>query len=141
MTGRVLSLIVKSFSSGTSNTMDSAIARSSDGQCIPFANRALERRGHAAADTLYLALTGGTLTGRLTIDRTGDHEALVINQHGADSSAATHNPHSLRDTRAHLGETLCQSPEQFKAWSQNLGHEKVLTTLTSYGAVGNGRQG
>ena len=61
--------------------MDSAIARSSDGQCIPFANRALERLGHAAADALYLALTGGTLTGRLTIDRTGDHEALVINQH------------------------------------------------------------
>ena len=45
--GRVLSLIVKSFSTGISNTVDSAIARSSDGQCIPFANRALERRGHA----------------------------------------------------------------------------------------------
>ena len=51
------------------------------------------------------------------------------------------NPHSLRDTLAHLGETLCQSPEQFKAWSQNLGHEKVLTTFTSYGAVTDRRQG
>ena len=39
-----------------------------------------------------------------------------------------------------LGETRCQTPEQFKAWSQNLGHEGVLTTLTSYGAVGNNRQ-
>jgi hypothetical protein len=27
------------------------------------------------------------------------------------------------------------------AWSQNLGHEKVLTTFTSYGAVACGRQG
>ena len=32
------------------------------------------------------------------------------------------NPHSLRSTLVRLGETLCQTPEQFKAWSQNLGH-------------------
>ena len=29
----------------------------------------------------------------------------------------------------------------FKAWSQNLGHEEVLTTFTSYGSVGSRRQG
>lgn len=51
------------------------------------------------------------------------------------------NPHSLRDTIARLGETICQTPEEFKAWSQNLGHERVLTTFYSYGQVGNGRQG
>lgn len=51
------------------------------------------------------------------------------------------NPHSLRDTLGHLGETLCRTPEEFKAWSQNLGHEKVLTTFYSYGAVGSRRQG
>lgn len=50
------------------------------------------------------------------------------------------NPHSLRDMLAQLGEQVCQTPEQFKAWSQNLGHEKVLTTLTSYGAVPPHRQ-
>ena len=50
------------------------------------------------------------------------------------------NPHSLRDTLASLGEDRCQSPEAFKAWSQNLGHEKVLTTFTSYGAVSSSRQ-
>lgn len=50
------------------------------------------------------------------------------------------NPHSLRDMLAQLGEQICQTPEQFKAWSQNLGHEKVLTTLTSYGAVPPHRQ-
>jgi len=31
--------------------------------------------------------------------------------------------------------------EQFKAWSQNLGHEKVLTTFLSYGEVACQRQG
>jgi hypothetical protein len=33
------------------------------------------------------------------------------------------------------------TPEQFKAWSQNLGHEKVLTTFLSYGEVACQRQG
>jgi integrase/recombinase XerD len=51
------------------------------------------------------------------------------------------NPHSVRRTLAQLGETLCQTPEQFKAWSQNLGHEGVLTTFYSYGTVAPRRQG
>ncbi|EAQ33925.1 hypothetical protein NB311A_02677 [Nitrobacter sp. Nb-311A] len=50
------------------------------------------------------------------------------------------NPHSIRKTLALLGETLCKTPEQFKAWSQNLGHEHVLTTFTSYGVVNSRRQ-
>ena len=51
------------------------------------------------------------------------------------------NPHSFRNTLVRLGETACQTPEQFKAWSQNLGHEGVLTTFYSYGEVGQRRQG
>ncbi len=35
---------------------------------------------------------------------------------------------------------MCQSAEEFKAWSQNLGHEGVLTTFYSYGEVQEGRQ-
>lgn len=50
------------------------------------------------------------------------------------------NPHSFRDTLARLGETRCRTPEDFKAWSQNLGHEQVLTTFTSYGSVSAARQ-
>lgn len=50
------------------------------------------------------------------------------------------NPHSLRKTLAQLGERLCQTPEEFKAWSQNLGHEQVLTTFSSYGTVQGARQ-
>jgi integrase/recombinase XerC len=51
------------------------------------------------------------------------------------------NPHSLRNTLVQLGETMCKSPEEFKAWSQNLGHEEVLTTFCSYGPVASARQG
>lgn len=50
------------------------------------------------------------------------------------------NPHSFRDTLVQLGEQVCTTPEQFKAWSQNLGHERVMTTLTSYGTVAPHRQ-
>jgi integrase len=50
------------------------------------------------------------------------------------------NPHSFRKTLVQLGEKLCRTPEQFKAWSQNLGHEKVLTTFSSYGEVAAVRQ-
>ncbi len=51
------------------------------------------------------------------------------------------NPHSFRNTLVRLGQTMCQSPEAFKAWSQNLGHEKVMTTFLSYGQVEGRRQG
>lgn len=46
-----------------------------------------------------------------------------------------YNPHSFRNTLVRLGEKLCSNAEEFKAWSQNLGHEGVLTTLYSYGDV------
>ena len=51
------------------------------------------------------------------------------------------NPHSFRNTLVQLGEEVCNTPEQFKAWSQNLGHEKVLTTFLNYGEVAYQRQG
>lgn len=50
------------------------------------------------------------------------------------------NPHSFRDTLVQLGERICPTIEAFKAWSQNLGHERVMTTLTSYGTVAPHRQ-
>jgi len=37
--------------------------------------------------------------------------------------------------------SVCQTPEQFKAWSQNLGHDGVMTTFTSYGSLSTQRQG
>jgi integrase len=51
------------------------------------------------------------------------------------------NPHSFRKTLVCLGEKVCQSPEHFKAWSQNIGHSKIMTTFNSYGEVDNRRQG
>ncbi len=51
------------------------------------------------------------------------------------------NPHSFRDMLVRYAMTLKLSPEEMKAWSQNLGHADVLTTFTSYGQVPTHRQG
>jgi integrase/recombinase XerD len=51
-----------------------------------------------------------------------------------------YNPHSFRNTLVRLGEKFCCNAEAFKAWSQNLGHEGVLTTFYSYGDVTDYRQ-
>ena len=64
----------------------------------------------------------------------------IFKQAFENVSLPYYNPHSFRNTLVRLGENLCQSPEQFKAWSQNLGHEGVLTTLYSYGEVPDYRQ-
>lgn len=50
------------------------------------------------------------------------------------------NPHSLRKTLTLLGGQICKTPEEYKAWSQNLGHESVLTTFSNYGDVAGHRQ-
>ena len=78
----------------------------------------------------------------------------LINEHWADASPIRktfktafensgleyYNPHSFRDTLGRLGEKVCTSPEQLKEWSQNLGHESVMTTFNSYGEVPQHRQ-
>jgi integrase len=50
-------------------------------------------------------------------------------------------PHTVRDTLTQLAYRLALSPEQLKAWSQNMGHATVLTTLAGYGHVATERQG
>ncbi|MGH6924647.1 MAG: tyrosine-type recombinase/integrase [Propylenella sp.] len=50
-------------------------------------------------------------------------------------------PHSFRDTLVKHGEDHAPTIAHFKAWSQNLGHEYVGTTLTSYGSITPHRQG
>lgn len=45
------------------------------------------------------------------------------------------NPHSFRNTLARFAYELNLSQKQMKAWSQNLGHERLMTTWTSYGNI------
>ena len=51
------------------------------------------------------------------------------------------NPHAFRKTLAQLGQKLCGGNiAAMKAWSQNLGHEELMTTFTSYGALNRNQQ-
>ncbi|MBY0110243.1 MAG: hypothetical protein K2X90_03980 [Candidatus Babeliaceae bacterium] len=54
---------------------------------------------------------------------------------------AYYNPHSFRHTIAQMGYKYCKTPEDFKAWSQNIGHNNPLTTFTSYGSIDEHNQG
>ncbi len=51
------------------------------------------------------------------------------------------SPHTFRRTLVPLGRQICKTPEEFKAWSQNLGHESPLTTFINYGTIATDRQG
>src|ERR1051326_6889850 len=53
----------------------------------------------------------------------------------AAAGIAYFHPHSFRKTLVAFGLSRCGTPEDFKAWSQNLGHDGVMTTFTSYCAV------
>lgn len=50
-------------------------------------------------------------------------------------------PHLIRKTLVDMTREHCLDPEMFKAWSQNLSHEDVMTTFRNYGTVAPGRQG
>jgi integrase/recombinase XerD len=58
-----------------------------------------------------------------------------------DAGLPYFHPHLFRTTLTHQGQQVCRTPEQFKAWSQNLGHDDPLTTFTSYGKIDPYRQG
>jgi integrase len=66
--------------------------------------------------------------------------AKVFKQAFVDAGQPPFSPHRVRDTLAELAKDHCRTPEDYKAWSQNMGHEDVLTTFRSYGSVAPGRQ-
>lgn len=62
---------------------------------------------------------------------------------GAFRAAGLHtfNPHAIRTTLNMFGDRICQTMEQRKAWSQNLGHESLSVSVNAYMPVGRERQG
>ena len=50
------------------------------------------------------------------------------------------NPHTIRKTLVQLAYRLKLSWDEMVAWSQNLGHERMLTTFLSYGEVSSERR-
>ena len=65
----------------------------------------------------------------------------VIKDAFTDAGLPAFAPHSFRKTLGLLANDHCKTPEQFKAWSMNLGHENIATTLSAYCPVSPSRQG
>jgi len=51
-----------------------------------------------------------------------------------------YNPHSFRHTIEQLGEDMCRTDSERKAWSQNLGHAHVRTSFDAYAPMDASRQ-
>lgn len=66
--------------------------------------------------------------------------AKIFKQAFEKAGLSPFSPHRVRDTVAELAREHCRTPEDYKAWSQNMGHDDVLTTFRSYGSVAPGRQ-
>lgn len=49
-------------------------------------------------------------------------------------------PHSFRKTLAKFGDEKCISLTEMKAWSMNMGHENLVTTISAYMPVSRDRQ-
>ncbi|QFT74519.1 site-specific integrase [Ruegeria sp. THAF33] len=66
--------------------------------------------------------------------------ARIFKQSFVNAGLPPFSPHRVRDTIAELAKLHCRTPEDYKAWSQNMGHDDVMTTFSSYGSVSPGRQ-
>jgi integrase/recombinase XerC len=64
----------------------------------------------------------------------------IIRNAFASVQLPEYTPHSFRTTLAILGKDMCGDIEQLKAWSMNMGHESLMTTVSSYMPVSRQRQ-
>jgi integrase len=83
-----------------------------------FANMGLEREGYANGSKLNTIIRGA-------------FAAVQMPQY---------TPHAFRKTLTHYGDEISTTMEQRKAWSLNLGHENMATTINSYLPVTTERQ-
>lgn len=65
---------------------------------------------------------------------------VVIKEAFSSAGLPPFGPHSFRKTLGLLANDHCKTPEQFKAWSLNLGHDSIATTLSAYCPVSPSRQ-
>lgn len=71
----------------------------------------------------------------------GDRARDIIQSAFSAVGLPKFHPHCIRHSLIRHATTLDLTPEEMKAWSQNLGHTDVLTTFLSYGQVPTHRQG
>ena len=65
----------------------------------------------------------------------------IVRQACSNVQMPEYTPHLFRKTLAMFCNEVCKTPEQMKAWSMNLGHENLVTTISAYMPVSTHRQG
>ena len=106
-----------------------------------------EERFYGPGDALFPKVEVGVRDRRFTrlgLSREpyGNAHAIigVVRRGFAAVGLPEYTPHSFRKTLAMLSDKLCETMEQRKAWSQNLGHEHLATTVSAYMPVSRERQ-
>lgn len=66
---------------------------------------------------------------------------LILKERAERAGLEYFHPHSFRHAHVHLALKYCHTAEQIRAVSQNLGHENIGTTLTTYGKLDQYRVG
>ncbi|MGB0798093.1 MAG: tyrosine-type recombinase/integrase [Planktomarina sp.] len=64
----------------------------------------------------------------------------IVKEAFASVQLPEYTPHAFRHMLALYGSKHCQTIEHFKAWSENLGHEEMKTTMNSYMPISPERQ-
>lgn len=67
--------------------------------------------------------------------KTADPIRVIFRRAFAAAGIPYFTPHTIRNCLTVLGMQICRSAEEMKAWSQNMGHNEVLTTWMHYGPV------
>jgi integrase len=71
------------------------------------------------------------------VDRKGWRNAAAVRKIFRDAFASAglpySNPHTLRKTLARFGQQTCRTPEEYKAFSQNIGHDQTLLDRVTVG--------
>lgn len=64
----------------------------------------------------------------------------IVKEAFATVQLPAYTPHSFRHMLALHGDKVCKTREEFKAWSQNMGHDNVNTTISAYMPVSEANQ-
>lgn len=59
----------------------------------------------------------------------------ILELRSKEAGLRYYKPHSFRHAASHIAQSSCRTPEQLRAVSQNLGHENIGTTITTYGKL------
>ena len=108
--------------------------------------RFLGEKGFGSADALFPK--NDQSTPQLSTSHLGNTEwkstssaRKIITGHFVKHGLPAYCPHSFRNSLTQLAYKVCRTPEEFKAWSANLGHKSPRTTFDSYGHIDESRQG